>query len=85
MVWFLRGLLGVAPHPHPNGYRLSANRGRLRRDAPFSKTVLMATGLLRGATFPIDGDSADHRNHQDQNSAEKLRTPDGQPWHSSEA
>jgi hypothetical protein len=85
MVWFLRGLLGVAPHPHPNGYRLSANRGRLGRDAPFSKTVLMATRLVRGTTFPIDGDSADHRNHQDQNSAEKLGTLDRQPCHGSAA
>jgi hypothetical protein len=85
MVWFLRGLLGVAPDPHPNGYRLSANRGRLGRDAPFSKAVLIASGLLRGATFPIDGDSADHRNQQEQNYAEKLRTPDRQPCHSSEA
>jgi hypothetical protein len=36
----------------------------------------MASDLLRGPTFPIDGDSADDRNHQDQNSAEKLATPD---------
>jgi hypothetical protein len=45
----------------------------------------MASGLVRGATFPVDGDGADHRNHQDQNPAEKLRSPDPQPCHGNEA
>jgi hypothetical protein len=76
MVWSLRRLLGVAPHLHANGYRLNANRGRLGCDAPFRKTVLMASGFLRGATFPVDRDGADHRNDQDQNPAEKLQSPD---------
>jgi len=45
----------------------------------------MASGLLLGATFPVDSDSSNHRNHEDQYPAKKLRTSDRQPCHSSEA
>ena len=84
MVWFLRRLLGVAPHANEDGYRLNADRGRLGCNTPFRKTVLMGSGLLCGATFPVDCDGADQRNNQDQNPAEKLRAPDRQPCHGSE-
>jgi hypothetical protein len=56
MVRSLGRLLGVAPHLHDDGYRPSANRGRLERDAPFYKTVLMTSGLKRRVTSPVDGD-----------------------------
>jgi hypothetical protein len=45
----------------------------------------MTSGLLRRTTYLFDGDDAGHRNHQDQSPAEKLKSPDRQPCHGSEA
>jgi hypothetical protein len=63
MVGPLRGLLGIAPDPRTNGDRFSSDQGRLGRDAPFSKAVLIASSLQCDPGSSLDGNNADQRNY----------------------
>ncbi len=85
MVRSLGRLLGVAPDPHADRHRLTANRGRLGGKAPFRKAVLVASGLVGRAAFAFHRNSADHSDSQGQSTADELRSPNRQPSHGSEA